>query len=209
VRGVVIIGRDVTERVSAEEEMRRLNEELERRIADRAGQLSALVKELRENERSLRESEERFRRTFEGAEVSITHVGLDSRWLRVNGKLCDTLGYTYEELQKLAFQDIMYPDDLEADLDQVRRLLSREIEEYSIAKRYKKVDGGYLWGSLSVSLVRKESGEPSYFISVIEDIDERKRAELAVGTLTPREKEVLLLLARSRRNAQIAESATH
>jgi predicted nuclease with TOPRIM domain len=79
VRGVVVIGRDVTERVRAEEEMKRLNEELEERIADRTGQLSALVEELRENERSLRESEERFPKSFEGSGVGTTHVGLDDR----------------------------------------------------------------------------------------------------------------------------------
>ena len=79
VRGVVVIGRDVIERVRAEEEMKSLNEELEECIADRAGQLSALVEELRENERSLRESEERFRKSFEGSGVDTTHVGLDDR----------------------------------------------------------------------------------------------------------------------------------
>jgi PAS domain S-box-containing protein len=124
----------------------------------------------------------------------------------VNCKLCHTWGYTYGELQKLAFQDVTHPDVLKMDLGQVCRLLSGEIEEYFIDTRYKKRDGGYLWGSLSVFLVRKELGEPSYFISVIEDIDERKRAELAVSTLTPCEKEVLLLLARGWTNVQIAEA---
>jgi len=88
----------------------------------------------------------------------------------------------------------------------VCRLLSGEIEEGFIDTRYKKRNGGYLWGSLSVFLVRKALGEPSYFISVIEDIDERKRAELAVSTLTPCEKEVLLLLARGRTNVQSTEA---
>src|SRR5918997_1866742 len=124
----------------------------------------------------------------------------------VNCKLCDTWGYTYGELQKLAFQDVTHPDDLKMDLGQVCRLLSGEIEKYFIDTRYQKRDGGYLWGSLSVFLVRKELGEPSCFISVIEDIDERKRAELAVSTLTPCEKEVLLLLVRGRTNVQIAEA---
>jgi len=96
--------------------MKRLNEELEESIADRAGQLSALVEELRENERSLRESEERFRKSFERSGVGTTHVGLDDRCLMVNCKLCDTWGYTYGELQKLAFQDVTHRDDLKMNM---------------------------------------------------------------------------------------------
>ena len=124
----------------------------------------------------------------------------------VNCKLCETWSYTYGELQKLAFQDVTHPDDLKIDLGRVCRLLSGESEKYFIDTRYKKRDGGYRWGSLSVFLLRKELGKPSYFISVIEDIDERKRAELAVSTLTPCEKEVLLLLVQGRTNVQIAEA---
>ena len=56
----------------------------------------------------------------------------------VNCKLCDTWGYTYGELQKLAFQDVTHPDDLKMDLGQVCRLLSGEIEEGFIDTRYKK-----------------------------------------------------------------------
>ena len=179
VGGVVAVWRDVTGRVEAEEEVRRLNDELERRVVERTAELEAAVA-------GLRESEERFRKTFEGAAVGIAHVAPDGRWLRVNRKLCEILGYAREELLAETFQSITHPDDREADLDNARRLLEGEISEYAMEKRYLTKGGRYLWAKLSVSPVREPSGEPSYLISVVEDVDERKRAEarlaLAHGT---------------------------
>jgi PAS domain S-box-containing protein len=122
----------------------------------------------------LEESKERFRATFEQAAVGIAHVGPDGRWLRVNRKLCEIVGYCPDELLALTFQDITHPDDLEADLAQVRRLLAGEIETYSMEKRYFRKDRSLVWINLTVSLVRTPQGQPKYFISVVEDITEQK-----------------------------------
>ncbi|MDQ4064188.1 MAG: PAS domain S-box protein, partial [Actinomycetota bacterium] len=130
-------------------------------------------------EEELRRSEERFRATFEQAAVGIGHVALDGRWLRVNGKLCDVLGYSREEMLNLTFQQITHPDDLDKDLEQVRWMLDGEINTYSMEKRYVRKDGATIWANLTVSLVCGSSGEPEYFISVVEDVTERKRAEEA------------------------------
>lgn len=140
------------------------------------------VTESNETEQELRESEERFRSTFEQAAVGVAHNGLDGRWLRVNQRLYDIVGYSREELLDTTFQDITYSGDLETDLDYARRLLAGEIETYSMDKRYFKKDGSVVWINLTVSLVRDPSGEPKYFIAVIEDISERKRAEMEVAT---------------------------
>ena len=86
----------------------------------------------------------------------------------------------------------------------MQRLLSGEMEGYSVDKRYVKKDGSLVWVNLSVSLVRHPTGEPAYFIAVVEDVDERKRAELILHSLTRREIEVLKLLARGLTNRQIA-----
>jgi PAS domain S-box-containing protein len=122
----------------------------------------------------LQESEERFRATFDQAAVGIAHVGPDGRWLRVNRKLCEIVGYRADELLALTFQDITHPEDLEADLTQVRRLLAGEIETYSMEKRYFRKDRSLVWINLTVSLVRTPDGQPKYFISVVEDITEKK-----------------------------------
>jgi PAS domain S-box-containing protein len=129
----------------------------------------------------LEESEERSRATFEQAAVGIAHVGLDGRWLRVNRKLCDIVGYQPDELLGLTFQDITHPQDLEADLARVRRLLAGEIKTYSMEKRYFRKDRSLVWINLTVSLVRSPQGQPKYFISVVEDITDKKQVRDALG----------------------------
>ena len=76
--------------------------------------------------KGLRESEVRFRGTFENAAVGMAHVTLDGRWLEVNDLLCTITGYAREELLAKAFEDITYPEDLAADLENMRNLLAGE-----------------------------------------------------------------------------------
>lgn len=124
----------------------------------------------------LRESEERFRSAFEDAGMGMGVVSLDGHWLRVNRALCNLIGYPEEELLKLTFQDITYPEDLDKDLELYSRLKAGEIPTYQMEKRYIRKDGRIIWILLSVSVVRDPSGKPLYAISQIQDIEERKRA---------------------------------
>ncbi|TDB37982.1 MAG: PAS domain S-box protein [Actinobacteria bacterium] len=124
------------------------------------------------------EQEVEFRGTFEQAAVGIAHVSTEGRFLRVNGRLAAMLGYTPEELMALDFQTITHPDDLGADLELVDKVLSGEIEHYSLEKRYLRKDGSILWINLTVGLVREDS-TPRFFVSVIEDISERKSTQQA------------------------------
>jgi len=106
--------------------------------------------------------------------------------MRVNDKLCTILGYPRDALMKLTFQGITYPEDLEADLNYVRQLLARKINTYVMQKRYIRQDQSVVWSNLSVSLARTAAGEPKHFISVVEDITERKRTEKAMQELSGR-----------------------
>lgn len=135
------------------------------------------VTERKRAEEGRRESEERFRATFEQAAVGIAHVAPDGHWIRVNQKLCDIVGFKREELLKGTFQDITHPDDLDADMEYVRQVLSGEIQNYSMEKRYIRKGGSLVWINLTVSLVREPWGDPKHFISVVEDITDRKQAE--------------------------------
>lgn len=145
-------------------------------------------------------SEERFHRTFANAAVGIAHVSADGRWLRVNDKLCSILGYSREELLRGTFQDVTYPDDLEGDLANLKKLIDGSIETYAMEKRYVRADGGVIWGALTVSLVRSRSGEPDYFISVVQDITSRRQAEIALKEADRRKDEFLATLAHELRN---------
>ena len=132
------------------------------------------------DKRILQDSEKRFRSAFEQAAVGVAHVGTDGSWLRVNQKLCQIVGYSEAELLQKTFQDITHPEDLETDLEYVRQMLAGEIETYTMEKRYICRDSSIVWINLTVSLVKQDSGEPDYFIAVIEDISDRKKTELAL-----------------------------
>ncbi|MBD2438938.1 PAS domain S-box protein [Nostoc sp. FACHB-110] len=134
----------------------------------------------RHTEEILRESEERFRHTFEQAAVGISHVSLSGQFIRFNQRFCEIAGYSELELMTLRFQDITHPDDLAADLEQLEMLLAGQITTYAIEKRYIRKDGIAVWINLTVSLVHDTLGAPQYFISVIEDISQRKHTEEAL-----------------------------
>ena len=156
-------------------------------LYDRNGQPERLIginTDITEQKRAAaarHESEERFRFTFEEAALGMAHVGLDGRWLRINRKLCEIVGYTREELLYMTFQDITYPEDLEEDMKHVKELLEGQVQRYSVEKRYIRKDGSLVWVNLTASLLRDAEGTPLYFISVIEDISARKQME---GALT-------------------------
>ncbi len=147
------------------------------RQPDRSLRISGLNIDVTEWAEALAAAEARFTATFEQAAVGIAHIGTDGRWLNVNRRCCEIVGYSKEELRELTFADITHPDDLDADWAQVRALLAKERSTYSMEKRYFTRSKSLVWVNLTVSLVLKEDGSPDYFISVIEDITARKQLE--------------------------------
>jgi PAS domain S-box-containing protein len=135
------------------------------------------ITERKRAEEALRLSEARFRDTFAQAAVGIAHVSLDGRYLRVNRKYCDIVGYSQGEMLERKFRDITYTDDLQADVEAKDRLLKGEIATYTVEKRYIRKDGILVWVSLTVSLMRNELGEPERFVAIVHDITQRKEAE--------------------------------
>jgi len=149
----------------------------------------------KEAETGKKEQEELFHNTFEQAAVGIAHVALDGTWLRVNRRLCELVGYSHAELMARTFQEITHPDDLARNLAFMQQLLTGELPNYSMEKRYLRKSGDVLWCNLTVSLVRNKEGEPHYCIAVIEDIGDRKYAEEEL--LLYREKLETLVAART------------
>lgn len=130
--------------------------------------------------RALSDSEQRFKNAFEWSAIGMALVSLEGQWLQVNRRLCELLGYTPEELMKITFQDITYPDDLQSDLELLQSLVAGEITSYELEKRYLHKNGSVVWALLNVSLLRDENGAPLHFISQVQDISERKRTEDAL-----------------------------
>jgi PAS domain S-box-containing protein len=127
--------------------------------------------------RQLRESEERFRGVFTHSAIGISLTSPEGRWLQVNGALCAILGYTEAELLATTFQALTVPEDLEANLDYLRRALAGEIDHYEMLKRYIRKDGRTISVLLTVSLIRDPYHRPLHFVSQMLDMSERTHAQ--------------------------------
>src|SRR4051794_9750234 len=160
--------------------------EVDRLLLGVAANQVAVLLDRRRTEDALRESEERFRGTFENAGVGIADCDVQGRFLRVNRKLCEIVGYTREELLQRTWQDLTHPDDLAACLEQFVPLLRGEQPGYSLEKRYVRKDGSPVWIDLAVSLRRDAAGTPAYVIAILQDISERKRLEEELSRATAR-----------------------
>ncbi|MGE5683269.1 MAG: PAS domain S-box protein [Bacillota bacterium] len=142
--------------------------------------------ERKKTESSLIEREEQSRAMFEQAAVGMAQVRPDGTWIKANGKLCSILGYSYDEMLHKTFQEMTYPEDLPLDVKLMNEVLEGKRQNYTIEKRYIKKDQSLVWTNLTVSLVRDVYSRPKYFISVIEDISERKRVETLLKETTDR-----------------------
>jgi PAS domain S-box-containing protein len=130
-----------------------------------------------EMERALRESEEKFGNAFRHSPHGMAFVSPEGRWLKANHALCEMLGYSEDELLQRRFVDVTHPDDASTDLDQLQRLVAREISSYNRIKRYMRKDGRPIWVSLAVSAVHNGEGAPIYFIGQIQDITREREME--------------------------------
>jgi diguanylate cyclase (GGDEF)-like protein/PAS domain S-box-containing protein len=140
-----------------------------------AHSMAMVMHSFRVEKQHIVESETRFRNALEYSAIGMALVSPEGKWLQVNQALCKLLGYSPEALRRLTFQEITHPDDLNADLEQLRDLLDGHISSYTLEKRYIRSDGEHVWALLAVSLVRDAEGLPLYFISQVEDISELKR----------------------------------
>ena len=132
-------------------------------------------------EAALRENEERFRRTFELAGSGVAHIGMDRRFIRVNPRLCEILGYAEDELLRLTGRQISHPEDLDVINAQRPRLYAGEIDSVRVEKRYVRKDGSVVWVSFAMVVERDAAGEPQYEIAFFDDITARKQAEAALS----------------------------
>ncbi|NJM12812.1 MAG: EAL domain-containing protein [Synechococcaceae cyanobacterium SM1_2_3] len=154
-----------------------------RPLRDRAGRISGYVgastdvAEFKQTEETLRASESKFRSYFELPLIGMALTGPDKRWWEVNDRLCEMLGYRRAQLLGLSWAEITHPDDLDSEIVQFDRAMSRRTEGYSLDKRLLRPDGTPIYVSVSSRCVRRSNGVAEYFVTVVQDITERKQAE--------------------------------
>ncbi len=150
--------------------------ELRRQLAERES------RSIDQNEamEALRRTEELSREVFERSPLGMVLIGLDLRIIRANPAFRRMLGYTGEEITRLTLADITHPEDLNRNLQEFQRVISGEIETYSMEKRYITKDKGTIWGNLCSSFVRDEEGNVLYGLGLVENITKRKQAEEAL-----------------------------
>src|SRR5262245_4823238 len=149
-------------------------------------------------EDELRRSEEELRSLFDLSAIGMAQVSSEGRYLRVNRKYCQMVGYSEQELLHLTIYDVTHPDDRDASVAKVNSSFTGEPEEYSIEKRYVRKDGEIIWALVNWTIVRDAEGRPLHSVANIQDITARKQAE--------EEREELLLRERAAR--ETAEAAT-
>jgi diguanylate cyclase (GGDEF)-like protein/PAS domain S-box-containing protein/MYXO-CTERM domain-containing protein len=126
---------------------------------------------------ALRRSEEQFRLAMTHAPIGMALVEVDGRFREVNRALCRLVGYDEADLVGRTFQQITHPEDLEADLDNIERLLNGSLDHYAMEKRYITRSGETVWVHLAVSLARDEQDRPAYFVAQIQDITDARAAQ--------------------------------
>jgi len=144
-------------------------------------QSSILVKEIAAKDKiasQLEKIENKFRTYFELTLIGMAITSLDKGWLEVNDKLCEILGYPRDELVKLKWVDIACPDDVKQERINFNQVLMGEIDGYSMDTRFIRKDGTIIYASISVRAVCNPGGEIDYFLTLVQDISERKIAEI-------------------------------
>jgi PAS domain S-box-containing protein len=156
-----------------------------------------------------------FRIAFEQAAAGISISGPEGEYFHANSAFCDFVGYSLDELRRLRAHDLLHPDDRRRATELIDRMLSGEMPEARWERRYVHKSGLSLWALLTTTLVRDDDGKPSYFISQIIDISDRKmaeeallRAEARARALIGAMQDVILVLDRAGTYVDIAPSAT-
>jgi PAS domain S-box-containing protein len=195
-------------------ELQRLNIELALARSQLVDELSRDTADHRRTEAALRDSERVFKALVENATVGVARNSLDGKFLYANPGFCQMLGYSAEELEQMTWQQITHPDDIDADVAQVARVISGEAPGYTMEKRYIRKDGTIVWVGLHGSIVKDDEDRPLTGMAIVIDISARRLADEKLRSADRRKDEFLAMLAHELRNPvapilSVAEALSH
>jgi diguanylate cyclase (GGDEF)-like protein/PAS domain S-box-containing protein len=127
-----------------------------------------------------KEAELRYQALFESAPVGMMRTALDRSILEVNPKLCEIVGYTAEELAAMRVPEVLLTQDIDEASAFRDKLVAGEIQSYQLERELKRKDGSAVWVSLVVTLIRDGQGQPLHFVTMMQDVSERRRGEQAL-----------------------------
>lgn len=142
-----------------------------------------LIKDITEKKliESIRsEGERKFEAIFDQVGIGIIQTSPEGKFITANARFSGMIGYTLEELRTKTFSDITYPEDIQVSTDFAKKMLSSKENSVEFEKRYIKKDGTLFWAQLTITLLRDSEGNPSYFLSTVQDITQKKLVEQAL-----------------------------
>lgn len=165
------------------------------RLAERIGaQIAGAIAnaqffaDLKKTETSLRESEARFRALFEQATVGVTEMDIvTGRYLTVNRRFCEIVGRTEAEMLATTFPAITHPEDLHLHDEKTALLMAGKIGNFTLEKRYVRKDGAIVWVNITISPLWERGKATGRYISVVQDITERRRMEEEIREMSLRD----------------------
>jgi PAS domain S-box-containing protein len=130
------------------------------------------------SENALKESEQKLRLIFNNSPVGVSSTDLNGYYIDVNPALCKITGYSREEMINKHFNLFSHPEDVENNWSKFKNLVQEKINYFELEKRYIHKNGGIVHVFIRSQLIHDHHGKPLFQTAIIEDITERKRAEM-------------------------------
>lgn len=156
------------------------------------------------------ENDQYLRTMIEHAAVGLARLSTDGHWLEINQKICAITGYTHDELQQKTFYDLLYAEDVPEVVENIGRLLESKLQSCKAERRMIRKDFSLVWVQMTHTVVNDEAGKPSYLVSTLEDINERKQHESKPLTeLAEAQRRVQALREENKRMEEFLGLASH
>lgn len=143
----------------------------------------------------------RFQAIYEDSPMPIFLVGLDGRFLNVNGAAEKILGYSEKEFLKMTFGDITHPDEAQRDINKIKELINGKINAYQVEKRYIRKDKRIIYVRINATLIRDAAKKPLHFLTIVEDITDHheylekiRQSEIKYSVLVENSNDAVLVI---------------